>query len=613
MSLRPKTVIPALALMVSLAVAGTAQAAPASEPSASDTEQLMRYAEGTWASFDAMTDPQSGLPTDRLSIDGERAVQTSTTNIGSYMWSAVVAEELGIIDREELVSRLSTTLETIEGMERHAESGQFFNWYDHRTGEKLTEWPPSGNPIIPHLSSVDNGWLAAGLQVVRNRVPELAARAGALYDDMDFGFYYVPEANLIARTYRPSTGEMFCCYPQLGETRIGSYIGIGKGEIPPRQYFGPWRAFPDSCEQYGWQEMRPVGFDRRYFGVGVFEGAYRYQDMRISPNNGGSMFEALMVPLFVPEEEWGAGSWRVNHPLWVRSHIHHGTVEAGYGYWGFSPSDVPEGGYRAYGVDALGTAANGYPSNNDNTFVDYGYEGCEGRDPKPIPGPEEYTNGVVTPHATFLAMRWAPAEAVENLANLERDFEIYTEWGFRDSVNVDTGTVSPYYLSLDQGMIMAALGNALADDLMRRAFVAPDFERRLRPPMAVEEFNADPRGCTIEGTPGDDVLDGTPGDDVICGGEGDDLIRGGGGEDVIYGDAGDDRIHGEAGDDVLYGAEGDDRLFGGPAADVLSAGPGRDVLSGGPGGDHFEGGADPNRCRDVSAEDTANACRVPGG
>ena len=53
-------------------------------------------------------------------------------------------------------------------------------------------------------------------------------------------------------------------------------------------------------------------------------------------------------------------------------------------------------------------------------------------------------------------------QTLENLANLERDFDIYTEWGFRDSVNVDTGVVSDSYLSLDQGMIMAAIGNALA-------------------------------------------------------------------------------------------------------------------------------------------------------
>ena len=36
---------------------------------------------------------------------------------------------------------------TLEGLERHAPSGQFYNWYDHRTGEKLTTWPPTGEPL----------------------------------------------------------------------------------------------------------------------------------------------------------------------------------------------------------------------------------------------------------------------------------------------------------------------------------------------------------------------------------------------------------------------------------------------------------------------------------
>lgn len=59
-----------------------------------------------------------------------------------------------------------------------------------------------------------------------------------------------------------------------------------------------------------------------------------------------------MVPLFVPEEQWGAQSWGVNHPLYVQGHILHGMVEAGYGYWGFLPANNPSGGYREYGVVA---------------------------------------------------------------------------------------------------------------------------------------------------------------------------------------------------------------------------------------------------------------------
>ena len=45
------------------------------------------------------------------------------------------------------------------------------------------------------------------------------------------------------------------------------------------------------------------------------------------------------------------------------------------------------------------------------------------------------------------------------------------------------------HLSLDQAMIMGALGNELANDLIRRAFVSPQFERRIRPLIAKETFN----------------------------------------------------------------------------------------------------------------------------
>jgi hypothetical protein len=192
----------------------------------------------------------------------------------------------------------------------------------------------------------------------------------------------------------------------------------------------------------------------------------------------------------VPEEEWAPRSWAINHPLTITAQIHHGLVDAGYGYWGFSPANIPEGGYTEYGVDAIGMNPDGYKSNNNKTYVDRGFEGCPGREPKP--DPTEYPNGVVTPHAAFLALRWAPDAVMRNLANLEADFDIYDQWGFRDSVNVDTGTVSGAYLSLDQGIIMAAIGNTLADDILRDAFATEQVRDVLAPVIGMEQFNAGP-------------------------------------------------------------------------------------------------------------------------
>jgi hypothetical protein len=569
-----------LAIVAALAIA---------QPAVASDRTLERYAEGTWRSFAAMTDERSGLPSDILGRDGTRSVQTSTTNIGAYMWSAVVAEELGLIRRSELAARMRRTVGTLEELERHGPSGQFYNWYDHRTGEKLTTWPPSGGPLTPILSSVDNGWLAVGLKIVAARVPELSRRARDLYESMDFGFYYRPDANRILFHYVPDTGGAPCCYDTVvSESRIASYIGIAKGEIPGRVHFGTNRSWPDTCES-SWTETRPVGFTRTYFGTTVYDGSLPYNGTLVTPSWGGSMFEALMPALFVPEEEWAPGSWGANHPLVVGAQIHHGLTEAGYGYWGFSPANVPEGGYRTYGVDGIGSDSGGYPSNNDSTLIDHGWPGCPGRDPQPDPPPSAYTNGVVTPHAAFLALRYDPHATLSNLARLEREFDIYTRWGFLDSVNVDTGVVSSSYLSLDQGMIMAAIGNELAGDVLRRAFASHDVERELRPVIGVEEFSASPRPCTITGTPGPDRLRGTRGDDVICGLGGDDVIDGRDGDDAVMGDGGRDRVDGGDGDDTLYGGEDGDRLDGEHGVDVLSGGPGVDVLSPGR-GDHLEPG-----------------------
>ena len=95
---------------------------------------------------------------------------------------------------------------------------------------------------------------------------------------------------------------------------------------------------------------------------------------------------------------------------------------------------------------------------------------------------------MVTPHASFLALRYAPQAALANLANIKRDFDAYGKGGFYDAVAVKSKQVSKRYLSLDQGMVMAALGNALAGDDMRRYVSRGAMEQSLRPLMEQEVF-----------------------------------------------------------------------------------------------------------------------------
>ena len=86
-----------LALVVSLAGWALAPAAQPSQSAAagSDEQTLRRYAQDTWASFVAMVDDASGLPTDSLHADGTREVQTSTAIIPSLVPAMRCPRRLG--------------------------------------------------------------------------------------------------------------------------------------------------------------------------------------------------------------------------------------------------------------------------------------------------------------------------------------------------------------------------------------------------------------------------------------------------------------------------------------------------------------------------------------
>ena len=508
----PKMLAVGVAVGLITLSAPAATASPAEDAVAatnSPRDVLKKYLADTWRSMAALTVPATGLPADNIGGDlapGGRSAFTSPTNIGAYLWSTVAARDTGLISASDARSRLAKTLDSVSGLERNETSGMFYNWYDPTTGEKLLTFPDSGDPIKPFLSSVDNGWLATALLLVSRAEPSLATRADAIRTDMDFGCYYNAAENAPAGQIRGGFWDTdpqeaaavkghYCGGPDVWytghhygafntEPRIASYLGIAAGQIPEQHYFGTYRTFPnDNCD-WSWTETKPVGSWKTYEGVRVFEGALPYRGMDIVPTWGGSMFEALMVPLFVPEEVWGPKSWGRNHPLYVRGQIEHGLREAGYGYWGFSPANNPAGGYREYGVDQLGMDGPGYTSDQERTTVDQPYEGCRAGSPAPT----AYGDGVVTPHASFLALRYARDAALANLSKLRAHFDVYGPGGFYDSVAVRSGQVSKRYLALDQGMVMAALGNALAGDDMRRYVSRGPLEDKLRPLMAEEVF-----------------------------------------------------------------------------------------------------------------------------
>lgn len=437
------------------------------------------WAAATWRSLDAMTHPGTGLPSDGIDRDlrpETRTGYTSPTNIGGLLWSTVIAAELGLLPADEAVVRLQTAVRTIGGLRRHQPSGLFYNWYDPATGERLDVFPVSGDRIAQFLSSVDNGWLVAGLHVTAHWAAglrhggRLAAEAAAQAASIDLGSCHDPVARLLRGGFwdddapegsvttalpgHPDAAPVHMTGHHYGllnsEPRITSYLGIVRGQIP--------------AEHYG--AMR--------------RGRVEYQGVTLVPTHGGSMFEALMPDLFVPETDWAPQAFGHNHPATVAAQRHFGLVETGYGSWGFSPASVPAEpgepvGYSEWGVEPIAELVGGYPSGRQRTTAARAAETGWG-------------DGVVTPHALFLAHRYDPDGAVAALTELADRFDAVGPGGFVDAVAVRSGRRADVHLSLDQAMVMGALGNALADDLLRRLFVDDDTDRLLRPLLAADRF-----------------------------------------------------------------------------------------------------------------------------
>ena len=461
------------ALLVLLACSATAPAR-ADDLTPSDWAKLDGYARSTWRSMEGMVQP-TGLPADSTTRAAEgqgpdRLTNlTSPSNIAAYLWSTLAAEDLHIIGADEASSRLGRTLGTLVKLERS--HGFFLNWYDPRDGAAIKVWP-GGGAVRPFLSTVDNGWLAVALMMVRNSRPAFREVADGLLAPMNFGFFYDPfdpkdsvahPGLLRGGFYADDNTYTGYHYGMLNtEARIASYVAIARGQVPPEHYYRMSRSRVPGLAAQNPTCKGPI---RSYLGVDVEEGYNSYRGLRVVPSWDGSMFEAMMVSLFIPEADWGPESWGVNHKLYVRASIEHALEDQKLPAWGASPSSIPAGGYRVYGVTALSV---------DGRSIEAARE------------------AVMTPHASFLAMQFAPQEALRNVeVFVERFPPAYKkEDGFADAVDVRTGKVADTRLSLDQGMIMAALANALGQGSMQRAFCDDKVAESLRPLMAAEHFAA---------------------------------------------------------------------------------------------------------------------------
>ena len=421
-------------------------------PSA-DRAFVARLARDTWHGLEAFVDREHQLPVDHVRF-GDASVARQDARVGDYtniasvglrLLAIVAAYDLDLVSAPQAGARIRAVLDTLGRLETHA--GFFFNYYDTTTLERTSNL----------VSFVDSSWLTAALMVVRGAFPELAADCTRLIDAGDYRFFYDEARGRMSHGYYVHLGarSKFHYGVLYAESRLGSVIAIGKGDVPPAHWFRMVRTFPPACT---WQTQTPKGrVPKTIDGQTFYGGWYEWGGERYVPSWGGSMFEALMPTLVLDEGRFAPQSLGANDVAHATVQRRFAAGELGYPVWGLSPSATPGvDSYGEYGVRVLGTLG--------------------------------YGPGAVTPHASALALAVTPDDAAANLRRLAGTYDLYGEYGLYDAVEPRSGEVARAYLALDQEMILVAAANYLKDGCIQRRFAADPIAQRALPVLARESF-----------------------------------------------------------------------------------------------------------------------------
>lgn len=382
-----------------------------------DQAYLKRAAEEIWGYFEAFcTEEDNALPPDNWQEQPPvgAAHRTSPTNIGLALVSALCAHDLGVDHGNAipLIERMLTTMEQLPKWHGH-----FYNWYHTCTLK----------PLKPaYVSTVDSGNLAASLVAVRGAMAELgrtdlAQRAGALLDGMDFSPLYDETRRLFrigidTRTGEPSPGW----YDLLSsEARLTGYVAIAKGDVDRRH----WRRLSRAQVQKD-----------HYRGMVSWT---------------GTMFEYLMPELFLPLAQESLLWESAKFCLYAqRRRVPPGKP------WGISESAYyaldPALNYRykAHGVAALALR--------------------RGMDKELV----------VSPYSSFLALAVEPRAAIRNLRRLDA-LGLRGPYGFREAIDFTPsrcrgsgGEIVQCVMAHHLGMSLTAICNCLDKGRVQRWFMS---------------------------------------------------------------------------------------------------------------------------------------------
>ncbi len=319
----------------------------------------------------------------------------------------------------------------------------------YRIGEELAARLASYAPLYPAIRAVLEQ-LIPRLAEARaytadliDRIQNIAERAAATFDEMEFRFLFDQHRKLLRIGYNVDTAERDqSCYDLLAsEARTAVFLAIAKGYIPREAWFRLSRK------------------------------RTRYRDQPTLLSWSGTMFEYLMPLLHLRShantllEQGMRGAIRIQQLYGRERNVPWGISESSYA----ARDARMQYQYRAFGVPAL-SASSDHPDRL-----------------------------VIAPYATMLALMLDPARATANLRALA-ECGYRDRYGFYEAIDYsrhDAPEPIRSFMAHHQGMSLLAIDNALFNGRMQERFhrepfvQATEFLLEERMPALVEDSAGD--------------------------------------------------------------------------------------------------------------------------
>lgn len=407
--------------------------------------------ERTFRYFWDTTHPQTGLAPDRWPTPSFCSIAA----VGFALTAYPIGAERGWISRAQARSRVLTTLsffrDAPQGPEPAGRSGYrgfFYHFLDMRTGARFGQ---------TELSTVDTALLAAGMLFCQSwfdgadaEEAQIRALADEIYARIDWRWPQ-PRPPRIAHGWHPETGFIASDWTGYDEAMIVYLLALGS----PTFAIAPdaWDAWCSTYDahswgtEYGYTFLRfPPLFGHQFSHCwvdfrGIFDAYMRTRGLDYFENSRRAVYAQRAYAIANPMR------WK------------------GYGadVWGISACDGPADATLPYQGEL-------------RAFRSYAGRGAGGA--------HTYDDGTLAPYAAGASVAFAPEIAIPALAAMRERYgaHIYSTYGFLDAFNPSFeydvplkhgrivpgfGWVDTDYLGIDQGPLLAMLGNYRSEVVWR--------------------------------------------------------------------------------------------------------------------------------------------------